>query len=99
MSGAQRHERLDMGLSRADFERVFPRLVAPASLRWDARQVAVQWADGRHLRVALSPERERRIASLRLPCLDLHFVFTAFTPDAATAFIARFDRAFHKGGG
>lgn len=88
-----------MGLSRADFERVFPRLVEPARLCWAVDEVAVHWPDGRHLCVTLSPERQRRLASLRLPCLDLGFVFTAFTAEAASAFMTRFDRAFHKGGG
>lgn len=91
--------RAEMGISHADFRRVFPRLVSDAAFALDADGAKVRWPDGRHLVVSLGPERERRIALLRLPVTDLGFEFAAFSAAARDAFMARFDRAFQKGGG
>ncbi|MEQ8495922.1 MAG: hypothetical protein RLW42_17050, partial [Gammaproteobacteria bacterium] len=66
---------------------------------FDTAGACIRWADGRRLVVRLAAERERRIALLRLPVTDVHFEFTAFPAAARDAFLARFDRAFQKGGG
>ncbi len=92
-------ERPEMGISHADFRRIFPRLVSDAESDFDGGRASVRWQDGSRLVVHLSPEGERRIALLRLPTTDLRFEFHAFTASRCAAFMQRFDRAFQKGGG
>ncbi|MGE0485810.1 MAG: hypothetical protein AB7Q81_16815 [Gammaproteobacteria bacterium] len=93
--------RPEMGITSADFSRIFPRLFDPGQCVVElARDGArVSWPDGRRLAVKLSPERIRAIALLRIPYVDLAFEFRGFDAVAADEFMARFDRAFHKGGG
>ncbi|MEQ8663575.1 MAG: hypothetical protein RLW62_22385 [Gammaproteobacteria bacterium] len=98
-SAARRAVRREMGISHADFRRIFPRLLDDAAASVDGTGAHASWPDGRLLTVRLSPERERRIALLRLPTTDLEFEFRGFSPAACEAFLGRFDRAFQKGGG
>lgn len=99
MTAAVIVERAEMGISHADFRRIFPRLVSDAESDFDGSRVSVRWRDGSRLVVSLAPEGERRIALLRLPTTDLRFEFHAFDPGRCAAFMQRFDRAFQKGGG
>lgn len=98
VAGLER-ERRDMGITHADFRRIFPRLLADAASAEIGLLSRVRWADGRDLTVEVSPELERRIATLRMPYVHIRFIFQGFADDDADAFLARFDRAFHKGGG
>lgn len=92
-------ERLEMGMTDADFLRVFPGLVAPAVATQDGRRLSVGFPDGGRLDITLSAQRPRRIAGLTLPCMDVRLSFAGCAADFVEAFIGRFDRAFHKGGG
>ncbi len=92
-------ERPEMGISHADFRRIFPRLVRDAESDFDGSRAHVRWPDGSRLVVHVAPEGERRIALLRLPTTDLRFEFHAFSASRCAAFMQRFDRAFQKGGG
>ena len=49
--------------------------------------------------ITLSEERERRIALLRLPVVDVEIALSGFEPDALDRFLVQFDRAFQRGGG
>ena len=51
------------------------------------------------LRIRLSPQGERRIASLRLPVTVIEFSFPGWTQPRVDEFLARFDRCFQRGGG
>ena len=44
--------------------------------------------------ITLSEERERRIALLRLPVVDVGIELTGFEPEALKRFLTQFDRAF-----
>jgi hypothetical protein len=92
-------ERLEMGMTDADFLRVLPALVAPAVATQDGRRLTVRFADGGELVIILSAQRPRRIAALTLPCMDVRLTFRDCPDGFAEAFAGRFDRAFHKGGG
>lgn len=99
MSGVRRASRPEMGITHADFRRIFPRLVSDATTVHGDLEVAVDWADGRGLRVAVSPEQIRRIARLRIPYVNIEFEFQGFSEDGLARFLRRFDAAFQKGGG
>lgn len=88
-----------MGISRGDFLRVMPSLLAEAEVRLAEAGLTACWPDGRRLEARLSAESERRIAALRLPVADVELHFQGATRDWVQAFMQRFDRAFHKGGG
>ncbi|MCP5368086.1 MAG: hypothetical protein H6907_21185 [Hyphomicrobiales bacterium] len=88
-----------MGFSRTDFVRTLPRVFGP-----DACQVAgdrATWSDGagRRVEIEMGPERERRIALIRLPYMDVRLRLTGFTDAEAAAFMVRFDRSYQRGGG
>lgn len=90
---------LEMGISHADFYRIFPRLVAPLVPSYRGLHTIVDWPSGSRLQVLMTAEKVRRIAGLRLPYVELEFVFERFSPAAEEAFLRRFATAFHKGGG
>lgn len=97
---SDRVEREEMGITHGDFFRIFPRLMAPAEVIREGLQVTVTWeADRRSLQVALSEEKKRKIAQLRIPYVELEFRFRNFSSHERQAFLARFHRAFQKGGG
>ena len=90
---------LEMGLTHADFYRIFPRLVQPLVARYEGLNTVVEWPSGARLLVVMSPERIRRIAGLQLPYVALAFTFEDFSLAEEAIFMRRFAQAFHKGGG
>ncbi len=89
----------EMGMTHADFYRIFPRLVAPLTPRYDGLGTIVEWPSGARLRLVMSSERIRRIAGLQLPYIALAFTFEGFSATDEASFLRRFAQAFHKGGG
>ena len=92
-------DRPEMGLTQADFLRVFAPLVAPNELAVDGASMSAGLAAGGHIHVTLSAAKVRIIGALKLPSLNVHLEFRACTQAAIAEFVGRFDRAFHKGGG
>ena len=92
-------ERNEMGITHSDFERIFPRLVGDAEELDLGLVTTVNWVDGRRLIIHMSKEQQRKIAILRIPFVDIRFVFEDFLAEEAKRFMVRFDLAFHKGGG
>lgn len=94
-----RIERPAMGLSHGDFFRVFPSVVAPAPWRRDGLTIYVEWPDGARVAASISVQKQRRIASLSLPYVDIAFCFSMMSAADRARFLLRFDRSFQKGGG
>ena len=92
-------ERLEMGITHSDYRRILPRLLDDASEQHIDLKTRVRWADGRRLDILVSPEKVRKIALLRMPYVNINFEFQGFTHSEMEAFMVRFDRSFHKGGG
>lgn len=91
---------LEMGITHADFFRIFPRVPDGGALRREHEAaISVAWPDGRSLQVSLSAERVRRIALLRIPCVDVTLRFHGFDDEQRAHLVTRFHRAFQKGGG
>jgi hypothetical protein len=88
----------EYGLSHRDFFRIFPR-IEPAWRQLGARRVAVTRSNGRSLEIEIGPEQVRKIASLRIPYIDITFRFAGWTQEQRAEFLEYFDRAFQKGGG
>ena len=90
--------RREMGITHAEFFRSLVPAVAPATFTVSGRSISVIGAPGK-VEITLSEERERRIALLRLPVVDVEIELSGFDPDALDRFLTRFDRAFQRGGG
>ena len=69
-----------------------------ATFTVDGRSISVIGAPGR-VEITLSEQRERRIALLRLPVVDVEIELSGFEPEALERFLAQFDRSFQRGGG
>lgn len=88
-----------MGISHDDFFRVLPRVLEDAKWRREGLSIHAEWVSGATLVARISPQRQRRIASLSLPCVDVELAFCGLAAEACAAFVQRFDVAFQKGGG
>ncbi len=88
----------EMTISHADFRRV----LAGARLGGEIRDAggAFEIVDGgRRLAITLSPERRRKLGLIDLPVTDVRLAFEGFSPAEMADTLARFDRAFQRGGG
>lgn len=95
MSGARVHL---MSLSEVDFFRILPVAVAPCRYTVALDTITVRCPQGiAHIRI--SAEAPRRIASLSFPVLKVAIEFSGMAELESKAFLERFDRAFHRGGG
>ena len=90
--------RREMSITHKEFLRSLAPAVAPATFTVQGRSISVIGAPGK-VEITLSEERERRIALLRLPVVDVGIELTGFEPEALKRFLTQFDRAFQRGGG
>ena len=90
--------RREMSITHKEFLRSLAPAVAPATFTVQGRSISVIGAPGK-VEITLSEERERRIALLRLPVVDVGIELTGFEPEALKRFLIQFDRAFQRGGG
>ena len=89
--------RFEMGCTPADFGQ---RLAALADVDYDAARAQFDHIEaGRRWSVRLIDPRQRRIARLRLPVVDVEFTFHSYELDEIDAFMRRFHAHFRRGGG
>ncbi len=89
----------EMGFTRREF---FVNLEATFgdgySTREDGALVVIPVDDGR-VTIRLGAERQRRIASLALPFMEVEFSFLDLDPEQRRRFYTAFSRSFQRGGG
>ena len=88
----------DMGITHREFFRTLPAALAAMPYTVQGHDVVID-DDTRRLVITLSPESRRRLAALSLPTTQVHFSFSGYSPQDIERFMARFDRAFQRGGG
>lgn len=88
----------EFGLSHTDFYRIFPR-IEPSACRLDDRHFELEREDGRRLSIEISAEKIRKLATLKIPYIDITFSFRGWSTEQRTEFFEKFDRSFQKGGG
>jgi hypothetical protein len=89
--------RFEMGYIPAEFRQ---RLPALADVEYDpARSQFDHVEDGRRWSLRLSEPRERVIGSLRVPRVDVEFVFQRYESADINSFMTRFHAHFRRGGG
>jgi hypothetical protein len=76
-----------------------PRLIPEAALTRPDGRYLLSWPDGRSVTLDPGTPRERLLAGLRIPWLQLIFEFRGLNAEDRAAFLARFARCFQKGGG
>lgn len=93
----------EMGLGAADFFRLLPRALAGMDYGIEGGGIdgaRVETAlQGRRLAIAAEPLADRRIAALVVERCRVTLAFHGWRAEDRLAFLARFDRAYHKGGG
>jgi hypothetical protein len=87
---------LEMTISREEFLRFLPAVVPTAE---DEGQTVWWFNDNRRWTIRLVPLSPRRVAGAALPRHRVEVVLDACTEDEGEAFMARFNRAFLRGGG
>ena len=89
--------RLEMGYTPAEFAR---RLEAFADVTHDAARARFDHVEGdRSWSLRLINPRQRIIASVRLPTVDVELVFRGYARAEIVTFMARFHAWFRRGGG
>lgn len=91
--------RREMGVGHADLHRLLGAALGGLPYRADGTHIVASAPDGLRVEIHVAPERERRLAGLRLPVTEVELRFSGAGREAVEAFMARFDRTFHKGGG
>ena len=92
------HFSRDMGITHREFFRTLPAALPALPHTVHGHDVIIA-EDTRRLVISLSPEGRRRIAALSLPTTQVHFTFSGYSSQDIERFMARFDRAFQRGGG
>jgi hypothetical protein len=90
--------RFEMACTPADFHRLLP---AVAPVEYDAALNQFVHTEGsRRWSLRLIDLRERKVAALRLPMVDVVLVFDGYSQtDIIDAVVQRFFAHFHRGGG
>jgi hypothetical protein len=87
-----------MALDRDEFLRSLQPLLQGCEWDSDGNRVRVGTPDG-DVCIALQPTGYRSLGSLRLPETLVELDLGALSDEAAADFLARFERAFQRGGG
>ncbi|MGR8947370.1 MAG: hypothetical protein ACU84Q_04930 [Gammaproteobacteria bacterium] len=88
----------EFGLSHGDFYRIFPR-VWPQYEKRDALSVTLDLEPDGEVSIELSEQKYRRLATLKIPYMDIVFVFKGVDESQRVEFFEKFERSFQKGGG
>ncbi len=88
----------EMSITHREFLRLLPHALEGRAYRHENNTVVVN-DDSRTIKIALSPESMRKIASLTLPVTEIRIELENFSVDEQAAFLKKFDRTFQRGGG
>lgn len=89
---------LDMSIDRADFLRLLPAAVGQTAV--EERDDLFLGGNGtQRWSLRLLPLAQRRLGSMVLPRHQVELRFEGFSDAEVTAFMARFQRGFQRGGG
>ncbi len=88
----------DMAITVPDFFRLLPRALDGRDHTVSGRRVRVG-AAGKGVAIAVAPAEPRRIARVVIDRCEVTLAFTGYGEDERAAFLARFDRAYRRGGG
>lgn len=88
----------EMSISHEDFFRLLPG--ALGDMPFTRRGSRIEAGSGsRRVDIEVEPESRRRLVSLELPVTRVSISLSGFEPAEETAFLARFDLTYQRGGG
>jgi hypothetical protein len=97
--GEQEHSfTRELGLTHTEFYRSLPPAIAPRAFTRENDRVQIDLEPGT-VTIELGPQKQRSIASLRLPYVEVRFTFSGLSIAQRQAFMERFEIHFHRGGG
>ncbi len=88
----------EMTITHKDFLRLLPKAISGLSYLKKGNQIEINDED-RWVRINLSEESSRNIASLTLPLTNVRIELANFSQSELMKFMRRFDLAYQKGGG
>lgn len=88
----------EMTITHKEFLRLLPKALNGLSYQKEENQILVKDGDGL-MRIKLSEESIRKLASLTLLTTFVHIELEGFSPAEAEKFMSRFELAYQKGGG
>ncbi len=89
----------EMGFTRSELLKGLPSAVAPYMIMQEDRYCITAVGQNRVARILLGEERLRTIASISLPVIDVIIEFENFSRQDYAAFVERFRKYLHRGGG
>ena len=94
----------EMGITHADFLRIFPRFAGTRRYELSGVTARIEWSQGHSATIEVGEELQRKIGMMRIPyaTVAIRFQSESEAPDAEgfrADFLGAFDRAFQKGGG
>lgn len=90
--------RSEMGITHREFLRTLRNAVEGRSYQVSGQNIDVDDGD-RRIRIELSDQWERRIATIRMPVTNVTWRFIGHTRCEAQATMARFEIFYRRGGG
>lgn len=90
---------LEMGITRREFSRTLPNAVSPFRISDDGSRFVLTDDHGRQVVIALEELAPRVIAGLSIPVAHVQLSSADLNEEEAEAFMVRFHRYFHRGGG
>ena len=94
----QKNYRREMSITHKDFFRLLPIALKGLDYQINANEVNVSAFNGTFL-IELGDERQRKIASLTLPVLDVSFDFRGIAAEDVDSFLSKFWHVYQRGGG
>lgn len=91
--------RKQMGITHHEFVRLLPQALGSHRYHVHGDRVDVENDHGHRVHIELGEEAVRQIALMRIPTTPVTLTFDGYDEDARAAFMERFDRAYHRGGG
>jgi len=88
----------EMALTRAGFYRGIEKALGSDAYERTPSGIVLA-AEGRRLEITLGSERRRKIALMEIEIMDVTLAFSGYSDRDRAAALARFDRAFQRGGG
>ena len=90
----------DMGYSLAEFLRILPSAVKGYAHKIDGNRVIINGSESGHqLTLDLQTLPERKLGMIRIPRIEVEFLFHNFSDRERKNFMVAFDRSYQRGGG
>ncbi len=87
-----------MSSSLNEFYRLVPRLLEGINYRLEANSVSFDYEDG-NISIRTGVQREKKIASLVLPLIEVTIEFSALDETSIEQFLHHFGKIYQRGGG